>query len=89
MPDFRTLFDAVPGLYRVLRPDDPKFTIVVANKAYAQATLTNPAEIAGRSLFEVFPDNPDDPHTSGVRNLHASLRQVPATKASHAMAAQR
>ena len=87
--DFRALFDALPGLYLVLLPDDPTFTIVVANQAYAQATLTKPTEIVGRPLFEVFPDNPDDPHASGVRNLHASLRQVLATKATHTMPVQK
>ena len=66
-PDFRALFDAVPGLYLVVRPNDPIYTIVAVNQAYAQATLTKPAEIVGRGLFEVFPDNPNDPHASGVR----------------------
>jgi PAS domain S-box-containing protein len=78
--DFRALFDALPGLCLVFLPDDPTFTIVVANQAYAQATLTNPTEIVGRPLFEVFPDNPD---------LHASLRQVIMTKAMHAMPVQK
>jgi PAS domain-containing protein len=81
--DFRALFDAVPDLYLVVLPDDPAFTIVFANQAYTQATLTNAAEIAGRPLFEVFPDNPHDPQAAGVQNVLASLRQVIATKASH------
>src|SRR5450755_3125566 len=89
VPDFRAIFDAVPGLYLVLRPDDPVFTIVTANKAYAQATLTDQNKIVGRGLFEVFPDNPHNPQASGVRNLHASLRQVIESKAPHTMAAQK
>jgi PAS domain S-box-containing protein len=89
VPAFRALFDAVPGLYLVLLPDDPVFTIAAVNKAYAAATLTNPDEIIGRGLFDIFPDNPDDPNTSGVENLRASLRQVIATKAKHAMAVQK
>ncbi len=87
--DFRALFDATPSLYLVLLPDDPKFTIVAANAAYAQATLTKPDEIVGRGVFEVFPDNPDDPHASGVHNVRASLREVLATRATHAMPAQK
>ena len=54
MPDFRALFDSVPGLYLVLLPNDPTYTIVVVNQAYAQATLTNAADIIGRPLFQVF-----------------------------------
>jgi len=87
--DFRELFDTVPGLYLVLLPDDPLFTIVAVNEAYAKATLTKPEAIVGRSLFEVFPDNPDDPRASGVRNLQASLRRVLATKAPHTRPAQK
>ena len=88
-PDFRALFDAIPGAYLVLLPDDPIYTIVCANNAYAQATLVEPKEIVGRGLFEVFPDNPDHPQASGVQNLQASLRQVLATKAPHTMPAQK
>ena len=88
-PDFRALFDAAPGLYLVLRPDAPVFTILFANKAYASATLTEPSEIAGRGLFEVFPNNPDDPHATGERNVRASLERVLATGERHAMPTQK
>ena len=87
--DFQSLFDVLPGLYLILRPNDPTFTIVVANKEYARATRTDQAQIAGRGLFEIFPDNPDDPHASGVQNLQASLRQVLLTKSRHTMPAQK
>jgi PAS domain S-box-containing protein len=87
--DFRALFDAVPGLYVVILPNDPIYSIVGANKAYAEATLTDQDEIIGRGLFEVFPTNPDDPQAAGAQNLRASLRQVVATKAAHAMAVQK
>jgi PAS domain S-box-containing protein len=88
-PDFRVLLDAVPGLCLVLRPNDPIYTIVVANNAFAAAALTHPAEIVGRNLFEVFPDNPDDPRVTGVENFRASLRQVLTTKKSHSMATRK
>jgi PAS domain S-box-containing protein len=87
--DFRALFDSVPGLYLVLRPNDPFYTIVAVNKAYAQATLTKPADIIGRGVFDVFPDNPNDPHATGVRNLKASFRRVLATRAADTMPTQK
>jgi hypothetical protein len=34
------------------------------------------AEILGRNIFDVFPDNPDDPSATGVANLRASLGRV-------------
>ena len=72
-PDFRTLFQSAPGLYLVL---DPDLTIVAASNAYLAASLKTNDEIVGRPVFEVFPDNPDDPTTEGVRNLKASLDRV-------------
>jgi PAS domain S-box-containing protein len=87
--DFHVLFDALPGLYLILLPDEPAFTITAVNRAYADATLTRRVEIIGRRLFDVFPDNPDNPGATGVRNLRDSLREVLRTKAPHTMPAQR
>ena len=72
-PDFETLFESAPGLFLVLKRD---FTIVAVSDAYLRATLTRREDILGRGIFEVFPDNPDDPHATGVRNLSASLNRV-------------
>jgi len=85
-PDFRTLFESVPGLYLVLTPD---LTIVAASDAYLRATMTQREEILGRGIFEVFPDNPDDPAATGVSNLQASLQRVLQSKVSDTMAVQK
>lgn len=85
-PDFRILFESVPGLYLVLTPD---LTIVAVSDAYAQATMTKRSAILGRGLFEIFPDNPDDPAASGVRNLHASLQRVLRNRTADTMAVQK
>lgn len=86
--DFKLLFENAPGLFLVLRPD-ADFTILGASDAYLRATLTEREKIVGRGLFEVFPDNPDDPAATGTSNLRASLNRVLATKASDAMAVQK
>jgi signal transduction histidine kinase/CheY-like chemotaxis protein len=72
-PDFKALFEAAPGLYLVLTPE---LNIIAVSDAYLQATMTKRSEILGRALFDVFPDNPDDPASDGVRNLNASLQRV-------------
>jgi signal transduction histidine kinase len=72
-PDFRILFESAPGLYLVLTPE---FRIVAASDAYLRATMTTRKTILGRDVFEVFPDNPDDPAATGVQNLRASLNRV-------------
>ena len=84
--DYRNVFESAPGLYLVLRPD---FTIVAVTDAYLHATKTRREEILGRGLFEVFPDNPDDPQATGVRNLNASLQRVLEKRAPDVMAVQK
>jgi hypothetical protein len=51
--------------------------------------LTSRSDVVGRSLFDIFPDNPDDDRADGVSNLFASLRTVAKTGQPHAMAIQR
>jgi len=86
--DFRALFENAPSLFMVLGPGDG-YPILAVSDRYTQATLTRREEIVGRPLFEVFPDNPEDPEASGQRNLAASLEQVIATHQPHRMAVQK
>src|SRR5262245_16901663 len=86
VPDFQALFQAAPNLYLVLTPD---LTIVAASDAYCRATKTDRASILGHGLFEIFPDNPDDPTASGVSNLRASLARVLQFRRPDAMAVQK
>jgi two-component system, sensor histidine kinase and response regulator len=72
-PDFRWLFEGAPGLYLVL---DPQLTMVAVSNAYLAATMTTRENILGRNVFEVFPDNPDDPGATGVADLTASFHRV-------------
>ncbi|HEX4870054.1 MAG TPA: ATP-binding protein [Moraxellaceae bacterium] len=85
-PEFRLLFESAPGLYLVLSTD---FDIVGATDAYLRATMTRREAIIGRNLFDVFPDNPDDPGADGVSNLRASLQRVRDTKTPDVMAVQK
>lgn len=85
---FQPEFDQSPHPYMLLDPG-PGLTIVDVNDAYAAATFTRRADVAGKSLFEIFPDNPDDPLADGVSNLYTSLRIVGETGRAHAMAVQR
>jgi PAS domain S-box-containing protein len=88
-PDFRTLFESAPGSFLVLEPDPPRLTVLAVSDAYLMATMTRREEIVGRGLFEVFPDNPDDPEATGTSNLAASLGRVIATRQPDAMAVQK
>jgi signal transduction histidine kinase/CheY-like chemotaxis protein len=83
--DFRSLFESAPGLYLVL---DPELVIVAVSDAYLRATMTRRKDILGHGLFEVFPDNPDDPDATGVGNLRASLERVRRERLPDTMAVQ-
>jgi PAS domain-containing protein len=85
---FLSDFDGSPHPYMLIDPG-PGLSIIDINAAYAAATFTSRDAIVGRSLFEVFPDNPDDPLADGVSNLFSSLKTVAQTGLPHAMAVQR
>ena len=84
-PDFRHLFESMPGLYLILAPD---LTIVAASDAYLHATRTTRA-ILGKDAFEIFPDNPDDPTATGQRNVRASFERVLRDRVVDRLAVQR
>lgn len=84
--DYQAILTSAPDLYLILSPD---LEIVGVSNIYAQTTMTKPAEIIGRKLFEVFPDNPADITANGVSNLRNSLDTVLETKKGHQMAIQK
>lgn len=81
--DFEALFSAVPGRLLVLSPD---LHILTASDAYCRVTMRRRQDLAGRSVFEAFPDdNPENPEPEGAAALQASLKRVLETKQPDAM----
>lgn len=85
-PNYQALFEAAPGPYLVLSPE---LRIVAVNDAYLRATMTVREAIVGQLLFDVFPDNPDDPAATGVSNLRSSLMRVLEGRIPDVMAVQK
>ena len=85
-PDFRVLFESAPESYLVV---DPQLVIVAVSEAYLRNTMTRRADIIGKGIFEVFPDNPEDPEASGEANLRSSLDRVCRDLVADTMAVQR
>lgn len=83
---FRALFDSLPGLYLVLTPD---LTIVAVSDAYLKATMMERNGILGYRLFDVFPENPQDPHATWETNLRESINRVMKTTRADTMAIQK
>lgn len=81
-------FDGSRNPYMLLDPG-PGLSILDVNDAYAGATFISRSDVVGKSLFEIFPDNPNDTLADGVSNLYASLKTVAQSGQPHAMAVQR
>lgn len=87
--DYIRIFNASPTPTSIVSADDPKFTFVEVNEAYTKMTQTLEKEILGKSLFEVFPENPEETKPSGVERLRNSFRKVIAEKQRDKMEAIR
>ncbi len=79
---FRQLFENVPGCYLVVEPGS--YEIVAVSDAYLEATMTERETILGKTLFSVFPADPDEP-AEGVSRLRDSLERVEAEGESDVM----
>ncbi|MFF7560711.1 PP2C family protein-serine/threonine phosphatase [Streptomyces pseudovenezuelae] len=84
--DYRAVFQALPGMVALLTPE---LVYADANEEFLRMAGRRREEVVGRYLFDVFPDNPNDPASTGMRNLAASLGRVLETGERDAMALQR
>jgi PAS domain-containing protein len=83
----RTFVDSPRGV--LLLEPGPGLHIVDASRSYAQAALIDRHRVRGQHMFDVFPDNPEDPLADGVSNLHRSLRKAAASGTADVMPVQR
>lgn len=84
--DYAAVFQALPGMVALLTPE---LVYADANEEFLRVAGRRREQVVGRHLFEVFPDNPNNPSSNGMRNLEASLHRVLATGERDAMALQR
>ena len=84
--DYSAVFQALPGMVALLTPD---LVYADVNEEFLRMAGRRREELVGRYLFDVFPDNPNDPAATGMRNLAASLRRVLETGERDSMALQR
>lgn len=84
-PDYRKIFEGLPGLYLVL---DTSYVILAVSDAYLKATSLTRKGLVGRSIFEVFPDDPRELGSSVMRTLRSSFERVLARRGPDTMAVQ-
>ncbi len=71
--NFRILFELSPNPYMLL---DRELRYVAANPAYTRAMGISLEGLIGRYIFDVFPNDPDDPSNRSATLLRESLRRV-------------
>src|SRR5215203_7501957 len=96
MPEIETIqaellsvLNSLPGIFILLHPDAPRFTIAAVTDDYLSATFTKRKDIVGKGLFEIFTDNPRNEKATGKQNITNSLRQVVQYKKAHQLNNQR
>ena len=84
--DYEKIFQSSPTPYVVL---GRQFDMLAVNAARLRVTNMQRENVIGQPLFDIFPDNPDDPMANGVCNLSASLQRVLETKSMDVMPVQK
>ena len=83
---YRGVYAGAPTPFLLMTSE---FEIIDANDAYLAATMRQRDSVAGRGMFEAFPDNPDAPEAGGVRNLRQSLDRALSAGSPDVMPLQR
>ncbi|MFG2024133.1 PP2C family protein-serine/threonine phosphatase [Streptomyces sp. NPDC048825] len=84
--DYAAVFQALPGMVALLTPD---LVYADANDDFVRLSGRTREQLLGRYIFDVFPDNPNDPAATGMRDVKASMLRAVATGERDTMALQR
>jgi PAS domain S-box-containing protein len=76
MINYREVFRSTPGAMALLTPEG---VILDVNDEYVEVSGRSREQLLGRNLFDVFPQNPDDPTELGPSQLKDSFDVVRAT----------
>ncbi|GGR84069.1 hypothetical protein GCM10010269_24010 [Streptomyces humidus] len=81
--DYAAVFRALPGMVALLTPD---LRYVDANEDFLLLAGRDREQLLGRYVFDVFPENPNDPAAAGMRETRASMLRAVATGERDTMA---
>jgi PAS domain S-box-containing protein len=86
--DLKSVFSSLAGSNVLVLPDTPLFTIIAVSDDYLQDTGRVREELLGKGLFEMFPNNPNDPNQTSEKLVRASLEYALKHKETHYLAQQ-
>lgn len=81
--DYAAVFRALPGMVALLTPD---LVYADANADFLRLAGRTREQLLGCYIFDVFPENPNDPAAAGMRETRASMLRVVATGERDTMA---
>ncbi|MFF4255010.1 PP2C family protein-serine/threonine phosphatase [Streptomyces sp. NPDC001663] len=81
--DYATVFRALPGMVALLTPD---LVYADANEDFLRLAGRTREQLLGRYIFDVFPENPNEPAAAGMRETEASMRRAVDTGERDTMA---
>ncbi|GGW79784.1 PP2C family protein-serine/threonine phosphatase [Streptomyces galilaeus] len=81
--DYAAVFHALPGMVALLTPD---LEYADANEDFLRLAGRTREQLLGRYIFDVFPQNPNDPAAAGLRETQASMLRVVTTGERDTMA---
>ncbi|MFZ6023246.1 MAG: PAS domain S-box protein [Bacteroidota bacterium] len=78
--EFQLVFDNLPGMYLLLAPDDPDYTILAANKSYRKITRTTDIELIGNPIFSIFPESAGQMNADSKKKLIELFKEAVLAK---------
>ncbi|MFD9194593.1 PP2C family protein-serine/threonine phosphatase [Streptomyces phaeochromogenes] len=81
--DYAAVFRALPGMVALLTPN---LDYVDANDDFQRLAGRTREQLLGRYIFDVFPENPNEPAAAGMRETEASMRRAATTGERDTMA---
>jgi signal transduction histidine kinase len=84
--DFERVFRSAPDPYLLISPD---LTMLSASDSFLKVATRSYEHIAGKYIFETFPQNPNDTNGTGVANVRNAIETVFATGKMHSMPEQK
>ncbi|RYZ62626.1 MAG: PAS domain S-box protein [Chitinophagaceae bacterium] len=86
---YTAFFEALSSKSYLMKADPPRYTILAVTEQHLQLTGLQKKDMIGKSVFEVFPPNVNEPSDTGGRDFLASLQYVVSNKAPHYLPSQR
>ncbi|MDX3643445.1 PP2C family protein-serine/threonine phosphatase [Streptomyces sp. MB09-02B] len=81
--DYAEVFRALPGMVALLTPE---LVYADANEDFLRLAGRSREQLLGRYIFDVFPENPNEPAAAGMRETEASMLRTVATGERDTMA---